>query len=179
MAPALVMALLAAQLGGRTLALDASRSAIRFHVDHKLHAVSGLAHGVEAKAVIAEDGRVLAMVRVPAASLDSGDANRDANMRDVLEAGKYPFVVFKGVATVPYPLPRGAPLDVTLQGELDLHGVKQPLDVPVRIEAAEDGSIRVRGATRFSLEAHRIERPSLLLVKLEDDCRIDVDVLLR
>jgi polyisoprenoid-binding protein YceI len=179
MAPALVLALLMSQAGGQTLAIDASRSAVKFHVNHKLHGVTGVAHTVEAKAAIAEDGRVLAMVRVPAASLESGDANRDANMRDVLEAGKYPFVVFKGIATVPYPLPRGAPFDVTLNGELDLHGVKRPLDLPVSVEVAEDGSVRVRGASRFSLEAHQIERPSLLLVKIDDDCRIEVDVLLR
>jgi polyisoprenoid-binding protein YceI len=178
-APSLVIALLVAQLGGKTLAIDPSQSKVEFHVDHKLHAVDGRAKSVEAKAVISQDGRVLAMVRVPAASLDSGDANRDSNMRDVLEVGKYPFVIFKGVGELPPALPASAAFELTLKGELDLHGVKRPLDLPLRVEVAQDGSLRARGTTRVSLDAHGIERPSLLLVKIEDGCQIDVDVVLR
>jgi polyisoprenoid-binding protein YceI len=179
MAPALVLALLVTQLGGKTLAIDPGSSRIEFRVDHKLHKVVGHAGTVEAKAAIAEDGKVLAMVRVPVASLDSGDANRDANMREVLEAGEHPFVVFKGVGQLPSPQPRGTPFETTLNGELDLHGVKRPLDIPVVVQLADDGAVRVRGRASFSLESFRIERPSLLMIKLDDDCRIEADLLLR
>lgn len=179
MAHAIVLALLAAQLGGKTLSIDPAHSKVEFHVDHKLHSVDGRAGNVEAKAAIGDDGKILAMVRLPAASLDSGDANRDSNMRDVLEVGKYPFVVYKAVGQLPSAIPSGAAFDITLKGELDLHGVKRPLDIPARVELAGDGSVRVRGATRLSLDAFRIERPSLLLVKIEDDCKIDFDLVLR
>ena len=178
MAPALVIALAAAQLAGRTLALEPAQSTVRFHVNHKLHKVDGQARTVEAKAAVGPDGRVLAMVRIPVTSLDSGDANRDANMREVLDVARYPFIVFKGVGNVSDTSP-GASTEVTLKGELDLHGVKQPVEVPARVEVAKDGTIRLRGTTHISLEAFRIERPSLLLVKLDDDCRIDLDILLR
>lgn len=179
MAHAIVLALLAAQLGGKTLSIDPAHSKVEFHVDHKLHSVDGRAGNVEAKAAIGDDGKILAMVRLPAASLDSGDANRDSNMRDVLEVGKYPFVVYKAVGQLPSATPSGTPFDITLKGELDLHGVKRPLEIPARVEVTGDGTVRVRGTTRVSLDAFGIERPSLLLVKLEDDCRIAFDLVLR
>ena len=178
MAAALAISLLVAQLGGKTLEIDPSQSSVKFRITHRFHDVTGVAKGVEAKAAIGADGKVLAMIRVPAASLDTGDANRDSDMREVLEVGKYPFVVYKGIAAIPSPTP-SAPFDVTLKGELELHGVKQAVDVPVRVEPAGDGSLRIRGGTSLSLDAFRIERPALLFVKIDDECRIDVDVLMR
>src|SRR5512134_2656343 len=77
--------------------VDAAKSSIRYFVKHKLHPADGRSRSIEGKAVVQPDGKVLAMVRVPVASFDSGDSNRDSNMRDTLEAAKYPFVVFKGM----------------------------------------------------------------------------------
>jgi polyisoprenoid-binding protein YceI len=161
------------------LSVDPAASAIRFHLNHKLHEVDGRSATVEGKAVLEPDGRVLAMVRVPVASFDSGDANRDANMRETLEAGRHPFVVFKGVSSLVVPVAHGRPAEATLEGELEFHGVKRPLAVPVTVEFGEDGSARVRGKVDVSLEAHRVERPSLLLVKVDDRCRIEFDLALK
>lgn len=180
MVPSVVLvALLTTQLAGKTLALDAAHSKVEFQVDHPLHKVHGRANTVEAKAAVGQDGKVLAMVRIPAASLDSGDANRDANMRDVLEVSKYPFIVFKAIGNVPPALQPGKAVEVPLRGELDLHGVKKPIELLARVELADGGAVHLQAVTHFSLEAFNIARPSLLLVKLEDDCRISVDVLLR
>ena len=119
------------------------------------------------------------MVRVPVSSFDSGDANRDSNMRETLDAGQHPFVVFKGVTTVPVPVAPGKAVAASMKGELEFHGVRQPVEVPVTVEFAADGSATVRGSMKISLEAFRIDRPSLLFVKMDDECRIDVDLKLR
>jgi hypothetical protein len=71
-------------------------------------------------------------------------------MIEVLEAGKYPFVVVKGVAKL------GAAREVpqtgiTMQGEIDLHGVKTPVAIPLVITEQPDGSLRVQG--RYQLFA--------------------------
>ena len=44
---------------------------------------------------------------------------------------------------------------------------------------AADGSVRVKGRMTVSLDAHRVERPSLLTIKIEDACVVDLDLLLR
>jgi polyisoprenoid-binding protein YceI len=141
--------------------------------------VDGRSSTLEGKAVITPDGKVLAMVRIPIASFDSGDANRDANMRETLEAGRHPFVVFKGVTSLVVPVAHGKPLETTLRGELDFHGVKRPLEVPMRIEFAPDGSANVRGKMKVSLDAHAVERPSLLFIKVDDTLAVDLDLRLK
>jgi polyisoprenoid-binding protein YceI len=162
---------------GEVLALDAARSSVRYHLHHRMHDVDGRATALEGKALIAPDGEVRAMFRIPVASFDSGDANRDAHTREVLEAARYPFVVFKGTTRVAMPIrPGTARVDVA--GELDLHGNKRPMTLPAELTFSGDG-VAVRATMEVSLDEFRIERPALLLVKVDDRCRIDLDLALR
>jgi len=169
---------LATGAGPQLLAVDAAASAVHFRVNHKLHEVGGVSRRVEGKAVLEPGGAVKAMVRIPVQSFDSGDASRDSHMLETLEAGRFPYVTFKGVGTVAQPAPEGPPVALTLRGELELHGVRRPIEVPVTVEFAADGSVRVKGRLVVSLDAHQIERPSLLLVKLDDECVIELDLKL-
>jgi hypothetical protein len=50
--------------------------------------------------------------------------------------------------------------------------------VPVTIDIEGEGAFRVHASFEVSLERHGIERPSLLFMKVEDTCRIDVDLRL-
>lgn len=182
--PIALLALLfaAASSEGRTWAVEPAQSFVRYHVVHKLHRVTGTATAIEGKAVLRPDGQVLAMVRVPAASFDSGDRNRDANMRDTVDASRHPFVVFRGVARLGAELlaaARSVAVETRMEGEVELRGVKKAMAVPLTIELSPDGGARVRGSFAVSLEAFGIERPSLLFVKVDDACRIEVDLALR
>ncbi len=170
--------LLAGAAGPQAYTVDPARSAIRFHVHHKLHSADGRSSSIEGKAIVQPDGKVLAMVRVPVASFDSGDANRDANMRDTLDASRHPFVVFKGVTSLVLPAASGEGIPTTMQGELQFHGVTQPVQVPVTLRFEPDGSATVAGKLSLSLDAYGIQRPSLLMIKLDDACAIEVDLKL-
>jgi polyisoprenoid-binding protein YceI len=99
-------------------------------------------------------------------------------MLETMEAGRFPHVVFKGVGTLAA-APAGKPAPLTLRGELELHGVKRAIEVPVTVELGQDGTARVKGRLTVSLDAHGVERPSLLLVKLEDACTVTLDLVLR
>jgi polyisoprenoid-binding protein YceI len=169
------------------LTVDPAASTLRYHVVHKLHRVEGESKTVEGKAVVQEDGRVLAMVRVPIATFHSGDGNRDAHMQETVEAQKFPFVVVKGVAQLD-PATAGAirPVSarattakVQLEGEVELHGVRQPVSMPLTVDIAPDGTVRARGSFDVSLDRHGVERPALLFVKVDDACTIDFDLALR
>jgi polyisoprenoid-binding protein YceI len=181
MTPALAL-VAAVALGAsdpQSYAVDAAQSVIKFHVDHKLHATDGSSRSIEGKAVVQPDGKVLAMVRVPVASFDSGDANRDSNMRETLESSKHPFVVLKGVTSLVMPAALGKPIETKIQGELEFHGVKRPIEVPVTVQFANDGSAIVKGKMTVSLDAYKIDRPSLLMIKLDDDAKIEFELKLR
>ena len=130
---------------GDTFTVDTSASAVRYHVEHKLHVIDARSTRIEGKAVLQPDGKVLAMVRLPVGSFASGDGNRDAHMQEVLETGRFPFVVFKGVAqldgTVVAASTRPVSTKVEMTGELELHGVRRPLTVPIAVEFRPDGSV--------------------------------------
>lgn len=183
---ALALAALAAAspaAGGKAYAVNAAESTLRYAVVHKLHEVEGVSTRVEGKAVVQADGRVLAMVRAPVGSFVSGDANRDTHMQEVLETQRFPHVVFKGIAQLPGG-PRlasaaGVPVEVSMTGEVDLHGVKAQVTVPVKLDLRPDGSVRARGTFTVSLEAHRVQRPALLFIKVDDACRIALDLVLK
>jgi polyisoprenoid-binding protein YceI len=176
---AVAVAVAAAAPQGDALVVDPVASVVRFHLEHKLHKVDGRSAKVEGKAVIGADGRVMAMVRIPVTSFETGDANRDSHMRETLEVARYPFVVLKGLTSLTVPVAHGKPVEARLRGELELHGVKQPVDLPVQISFDADGGATVRAKFPVSLEAHRIERPSLLFVKVDDQLLMDVELRMK
>jgi polyisoprenoid-binding protein YceI len=171
--------LLAAVLAASAFVVDPAGSVVKFHLDHKMHAVDGRSSQIEGKAVVGDDGAAMAMVRIATSSFDTGDGNRDAHMRETLEVSRFPFVVFQGVTTLTVPVARGRPIPVKLQGELDFHGVKRAMELPAEISFGDDGGAVVRLAFPVSLEAHRIERPSLLFVKVADELKLDVELRLK
>ncbi len=175
----LLLALLfgSALSSGSSFAADPAASTLRYHVIHQLHRVDGETSGMEGRAVVKPDGTVQAMVRAAVVSFLSGDANRDAHMQETLETGRFPFVIFRGVARLGagFQVPQSLPMD----GEVDLHGVRRPIHVDLAIERRDDGSLRIRTSFEVSLDSFGIERPSLLFIKIADACRIDVDLLLR
>lgn len=89
-----------------------------------------------------------------------------------MKVGTFPFVVFKGLTHL-------GTEPAQLQGQVELHGVKKSYAVTVTVEPELDGTLRAKGSFDVSLDAHGIDRPSLLFVKIDDACRIEVDLLLR
>ncbi len=169
----MLIAFLIAAIAPGTYAVDPSASSLKYTVVHKLHQVDASSKQIEGKAVLKPDGTVLTEVRAPVSSFRSGDGNRDEHMDEVMQVGKYPFVVLKALGK----LPASGPLQ--LNAQVDLHGVKKTSPVQVALDPQPDGSVHATGAFDVDLDAHQIERPSLLFVKIENSCRIDVDLLLR
>jgi polyisoprenoid-binding protein YceI len=170
--------LLSSSLSASTYVVDPGGSVVKFHLHHKMHEVDGRSSQIEGKAILGDDGRVMTMIRIPAASFDTADANRDSHMRETLDAAKFPFVVFKGVTSFTTPVAYGKPLETRLEGELDFHGVKRPLSVPVKISLSHDGAT-VSARFPVDLDAHQIERPALLFIKVDQHVQLDVELKLK
>ena len=178
MTEALLALLLVAPPPAGTYAVDASRSVVRYTVIHKLHEVDAASREIEGKAVVRDAATAVAQVRVPVASFRSGDANRDAHMIQAVEVGKFPFVGVKALVQLERPgSPPGEPLSAEV--EVDFHGVKRRATIPLTVSRLPGGELRVQGRLDASLDAHGVERPSLLFVKVDDACRIDFDLVLR
>jgi len=143
-------------------------SALSYRLVHKLHSVDGESKAVEGRARILPDGTVQAMVRARVDSFDSGNGNRDAHMREATEAGRHPFVTLKAIGGAAEADSYPATVDVLLRGELEFHGRTRPVEVPVKVRWESPDRAAVDGEFAVSLEAHEVERPSLLFVKVDD-----------
>ncbi len=153
-------------------------SLLRYTVKHKLHVVSAESHEVEGKARLMPDGTVQLMVRAAVASFRSGDGNRDEHMLETTAAQSNPFVTFKGLAHLQAPASYPATVSLSIPGELEFHGQKNPETIPVTVEMASAQEWHVTAAFDVSLDRYKIERPSLLLVPIEDACHLDLDLRL-
>jgi polyisoprenoid-binding protein YceI len=170
--------LLSSSLAASTYVVDPGTSVVKFHLHHKMHEVDGRSSQIEGKAILGDDGKVLTMLRIPVASFDTADANRDSHMRETLDAAKHPYVVFKGVTIFTMPVAFGKPLEAKLEGELDFHGVKRPLSVPAQIALTKDGAT-VTAKFPVDLDAHQVERPSLLFIKVDQLVQLDAELKLK
>lgn len=144
-------------------------SSLTYKLKHKLHEVVGKAKPSIGKAALLTDGTLQVVVRANVKDFDSENSNRDAHMQEVTEAAKFPIIEFKGTANgVKLPASYPATLPVTLKGKLTFHGVEQDASVPATVTFTSAKEATAEGSFDISLEAYKIERPSLLMVKVDD-----------
>ncbi len=154
-----------------------AESSITYHLVHKLHHIEGTSHKLEGKARLTPDGKAQVMVRAPAESFDTGNVNRDAHMKEAVEAAKYPWVELKALGdgiTPPATFPTTQ--KKTFKAQLTFHGIQNVFDLPV--DVTWESPTKVRATTTFpiSLDGYKVERPSLMFVKVDDELKLDAKV---
>jgi hypothetical protein len=149
-------------------------SSLTYHLVHKMHKVDGVSHKVEGKAHLLPDGKAQVMVRAPSQSFDSGNVNRDAHMKESVEAAKYPWIELKALGeglTPPSTFPTTQ--KKTFKAQLTFHGVQQVFDMPVEVTWESAQKARATATLAISLDNYKVERPSLMFVKVDDELKID------
>jgi polyisoprenoid-binding protein YceI len=162
------------------LAQDAALYAVKdgsvtYTVVHKLHEVHGTSRKLEGVAKVQPGAPTLVQVRVPVASFDSGNSNRDSHMREATHEPAHPYVEVKGTLP-PLQVPLTGPTQVPLDARIELNGETERQTIPVML-TPEGAGIRAKFSFPVSLDAHHVERPELLLVKVDDQLKIDGDLL--
>lgn len=150
------------------------QSDVTYHMVHKAHKFDGTSKKVEGKARILPDGKVQVMLRAPVESFDSGNSNRDAHMKETVEAARYPSVELKALGegvTVPTTFP--ATVSKTFKAQLTFHGVTNAVELPVTLTFESASKVKAAVSFAVSLDAFKIERPSLLFIKVEDQMKLD------
>lgn len=161
----------------RTLSVRVDASSIAYRLIHKLHKVDGSSRRIEGRARIQAAGLAQVAVRVPIESFDSGNVNRDAHMKEATEAARFPYVELKATVDglrVPTTFP--TQIERTWRVQLTFHGVSQQLEVPVTLLFEAPDRVTATSSFAISLDAFKIERPSLMFVKVDDALRIDASL---
>ena len=147
--------------------IDSNSSFIKYSGNHFLHnwdaqndEISGLLN-IENGTI--DNVGVIAKVK----DFNSGNSSLDSNAMRVVEALKYPNVIFRSS------LIEQNDDRVYLEGVLEFHGIKQNLKVEGKIESLED-QIKINMDFIIKLSDFEIKRPSLLLRKVEDEILVEI-----
>jgi hypothetical protein len=151
----------------------AGTGTVSYELIHKFHKVIGTSHALIARGSIDATG-LKAMARAQVATFDSGNTNRDAHMMEAVEGATYPYVSVRLV--VPnFTLPT-SPTTVRADSEIELHGVSVRHPIELQVTPKDGNQLLVRFSFTAKLTEHKIKRPSLLLVPVEDDLKITGEV---
>ena len=110
---------------------------------------------------------------VDTTSLTSDESRRDNRLRrEGLETDAFPTATFTLTAPVEVPAAAlaGTASDVTLTGDLTLHGVTKSVQIPAQAQLV-DGTIQVAGSITFPLSDYGIVAPNIggFIVSIADD----------
>jgi len=160
----------------RPTLLALQQGTLTYTVVHKFHEVKGTSRKLEGLARIQQAGPTQVQVRAPVASFDSGNSNRDAHMREATHEPLHPFVEVKGTLP-PVRLPLSEPQDVTLEARVELNGIQKKQAIPVRLEPSGQRGVRAKFSFPISLDSFQVDRPELLLIKIDDRATISGELL--
>lgn len=163
----------------RTLRLEIvpSLSRVGFDATSTLHDFSGTTSEVagELTACLARPAEECrGEIRVQAAALVTGEAERDAEMRKALDVAAAPSLRFVWEAFALESLDAGAQrLTGTARGQLTIRGTTRPFALPVRVSVDASSRVVIEGEGPLSLADFGVETPSKLgLIKVADEVRI-------
>jgi polyisoprenoid-binding protein YceI len=137
----------------------------------------GRTNDVSGSITVESDGETVTVTEadllVDTTSIASDEGRRDNRLRtEGLETDRFPTATF--TLTEPVDIPAtvldGTPVDVTLTGDLTLHGTTQAVDIPAQAQLI-DGQIQVAGALSFSLADFDITPPNVggFIVSIADE----------
>jgi polyisoprenoid-binding protein YceI len=150
-------------LSAGTLTQKQEGNSMTYRLVHPLHHIestsTAVIYAVEADPASKTISKVSGVVDVT--TFDSGNSNRDSHAMEVIDALSYPEARFVGSSIVPH----GDSLSVT--GQLTFHGVTKQVTAQA-VQHWTTTGLTVAGGFVISLTDFKIERPSLLLIPVED-----------
>ncbi len=142
---------------------------LSYHVHYPLKDVEGIATNVKGKGHC-ENDKCQFLIAVPLKDFKSGDGNRDNHMLEVTKAALNPMVTVKAEFD---PSTKG-PID--LRCEVNFAGKTHVYDhVPVT-QIDDANGTNVKGKLPILLSEFEVERPALLMVKIDDEAPVDFDL---
>ena len=151
--------------------IDKKKSTITYYMNHALHAWDGTSSDLNGVVVVSPENKIQKVAIVSKVSaFDSKSSNRDAHMLEVTEALKFPNISFSSTSITES---KSGELDI--KGTLQFHGVNKEISFKGSSKN-EKGSTKVSGEFIFLLEDFKIERPSFMLQKVDNEVKVTFDI---
>lgn len=142
---------------------------LTYHVSFPLKNVEGISESVKGKGKC-DDKNCEFLVASPLKSFESGDGNRDNHMLEVTKAGPNPVVTAR--IRIPKVSSTGS-MDVP--AEINFGGETHTYQVLLK-ENTKGNETTVTGRIPLKLSDFKLERPSLLGVKINDEVPVDFEL---
>lgn len=171
----LILLCLVAPMAKRKIMADKAASTVTYSAKHPLHKWDGVSHDVNCAMIYNDETKLpeSVAVSIKVASFDSDNNNRDSHAIEVLDGIKYPNVTFVSSDIKP-----GNEGQLVAKGTLTFHGIAKAVTVPV-MRKETGNSITLTGEFPISLTEYKIERPSLMGMKTDDDMLLKVNAVFK
>ena len=145
--------------------IDTTKSSISYSGNHFLHKWSAENNNLSGLIKIDDENILNIGIVAKVVDFKSGNSSLDSNSYRVLEALKFPNIIFKS-------------LNVTsinglsnIKGLIEFHGIEKNIDVNVKLTTIEN-TTQMNGEFTLNLSDFSIDRPSLLLRKIDNEIKI-------
>ena len=141
--------------------IDTTKSSISYSGNHFLHKWS--AENNNLSGLIKTDNEKIINIGIVAkvADFKSGNSSLDSNSYRVLEALKFPNIIFKSISI------ENSKETLNIKGVIQFHGIDKNIDVNAELIKNEN-TTQINGKCTLSLSDFSVDRPSLLLRKVDD-----------
>jgi hypothetical protein len=144
----------------------AGNGTVEYSLVHKFHKFSGVSKAMAVRGTVDATG-LKVMARAQVSTFDSDNSNRASHMMETVEGEKYPWASVR--AALPgFKLPTSGTTKITVQASVELHGVAVSHPIDISVQAKDATHFHISFEFPESLTAHKIERPSLLFVAVDD-----------
>ncbi len=150
---------------------DKGESFLRYNLSHPMHESIGTTKDFICNAYYDNVAKQINKIAVAAtvASFDSQNSSRDSHALEVLEAIKYPKVTFVSTAV------KDNGNELIINGELTFHGVKRDITIKAN-QTKTNSDIALKGDFYVSLDKHKVEKPSMMGVAVDDNLHMDFKI---
>jgi polyisoprenoid-binding protein YceI len=164
----------------QTYEISPQRSALDFYVSAQIHHVHGKSTAFSGTITgdPADISTAKIDVKLDPQTFDTDNDKRDKVMREKsLEVDKYPFIKFtsSSIRAPEKQLESGKPMNVTVNGRLELHGVEQDVSIPVNL-TWNGNELSASGDLALHLDDWKIYRPKIVFFRLQNDITIHLQI---
>ncbi len=151
------------------LRANQDESFIKYKLTHPLHEVEAVSNkGICIVNIDTASKEIKqTLVEVPVTSFDSGNSNRDSHAMEVINAIKYPSAKFLS-SNIVY---KGDTLIIS--GAMTFHGITKNIIFDAT-QKLNGNKMEIDGSFKLSLTAFKVDRPTLLMMPVDDDLTFTV-----
>lgn len=167
------------------VAADAQAVKMAFFLDTTWHTVEGSVKELSGDIRLANPKNpqtIAATITIPVSALDTDSASRDEEMRDSMEAGRFPSIRVDMPQISPSceerQLADGVACTYATKGTVTIRDVTLPIAMSGGIRRGDAGAILVDGTTQLDWSQFGVKDPSILIAKVDEQVKIEFEITL-